>query len=217
MFKLRTVRSKIVLLLIVGLIGILTNAGVNRYTGKIKDAYYDLTRHSQAIKLQVLDTLGLEQQIINRRDAEVFKKLRKAEDQLLDSIALLKNSLVDQTLHDLVAELESAQNHHLKLFQQITENLGRMDDSRNTMADASGKVSTTMTEIVDGIVAEETNLMMTGEDLPAVKRSFRDLAKDLLISINLKTLNLQDLFVLGDAGQYQTQQQELAKRLGQDR
>ena len=53
-----------------------------------------------------------------------------------------------------------------------------------------------MTEIVDGIVAEETNLMMTGDDLPAVKRSFQNLAKDLLISVNLKTLNLQDLFVL---------------------
>ena len=104
MIKLHTVRSKIVFLLLVGLIGILSNAGVNRYTQNIKNAYFDLTRDSQEIKLQVFDSLRLEQQFINRRNAEVLDRLQKSENQLQASIDMLKGRL-EKFCEDVSKEL----------------------------------------------------------------------------------------------------------------
>ncbi len=213
-----TVRFKIVLLVVIGLVGILANAGVSRYTERIKDRQLNLIKYCQVIRVQVLDCLRLEQQIIGRRDELILKRLNQTSTQLTASIAELKTKVADKAFRDLVEELEIAQNHHLKVFHDIEQNLEKIDTARSTMAETSVKMSQVLRHIVDLITEDETTRNMIGDAmLPASMNTFRDQVKELLISINQKNLNLQDLFVLSDLEMYQSREMESGKRLTQDR
>ncbi len=209
----RTIKSKILVLLVLGITIILLNAGADRYKNRLKDNNVKLSTQSHETQLYVLESLRAEEQFINRHDPEIIKEIDKSNKLLLDTMQKLRNSSQDVQITKIAEELIKKQNEHQQLFQTISANQETMDTARKGLNTNVTLGNGSLRKIVDTIAEEQTNKIMQGEDLSPAESTLRDLVKDFLITVNVKSQNLQDLLVSGDDKQYEQTRQSVAKRV----
>ena len=216
MFYFKTIRSKIIVLLSLGLLIIVLNAGADGYKTSLKDQNTDLSNQSQAIQLYVLDSLMAEEQFVNRRDPEILKEVNQSNALLLETMKKLQSSSQDARIGGIADDLIKAQGEHQELFKSIGANLEAMDQAWLSLNAKTSETGALLLKIVDTIATEETNKIMQGDSLAEGEIALRDLIKDLLIGINAKVQNIQELFVSGDSQRFEQRAQELGKRLAKE-
>ena len=216
MFRLNTVKSKIIFLVVLGLIVLAVSAGGSLFVAQRQKLNAELARNSQAIQVDLVEILMLEEQFINRRNPELLDKAAKSGSHLLQVISTLRNLTQNGQILERIDALEKAQKSHEQVFKDISAILNGIDNNRKGLAVADNQAVDALGQAANKITELETNKAMLGEDLPSTYITLRSVIKDLIIPINVIALNLQDLFILGDQDGYLAKQKELSGKLKQE-
>ncbi len=157
-----------------------------------------------------------EEQFINQRDPKILEKITRSNTRLMETMRELQATSHDAEIQGAAVELIKAQDGSQNLFKNISASLEAMDKVRVSLNEKTSEVGALLIKIVDTIATEETNKIMLGDSLSEGEITLRDLIKDLLITVNVKIQNLQDLFVTGNSEQFEQRAQELSTRLDKE-
>ena len=216
MLRFQTIRSKVLVLLVLGLLILGLNAGGAWYTDRLKTSSMRFIQQISDVKYGVTNIMLLEERYINLLDSKILEEIKNAEQALDASLQQALALAPSQKVRELLGELKKAQDEHVKVFSAIQANRVSLEENRRTYAVKGEEAVTGLKQISVAIDQEENRLIMQGEDLSAGLQALRGMAKDILVTISLMKIGLQDLFVLADAQAYQTHKAEMDKtvRLG---
>jgi hypothetical protein len=209
----KTVRSKIVALLLLGGLCLALIAGVNIYNNYVLSGVMEVARHNQDMSSGVIARILLQNRYIQNQDPALYEQINqlnasiKAQDEkagdIIEDAELLA---IGTQLNQIIAKRE--QN-----FLRVVEVIKTMTEARKEMTSTMAQVGAVFQKTLDAITEEETQKLMFGEDIDAKKLAVREVYKNLLLFISNKYINLQGLFVLADLDAYNSQLAELQKRL----
>ncbi|MCB2188132.1 MAG: hypothetical protein KQJ78_17070 [Deltaproteobacteria bacterium] len=213
MIQFYTVRAKILVLVILGLAIIAVISLGNWYTAHQKKLGAELLAQSKSIEVDVVQTLMLEEQFINRRSPQLRAKITEASQAIETSIAQARASSHEPATVDLIDQLGEAQKTHFQQFKDIEANLEKIESARKELASLQIKANTLLHKPVEAINQEEAAQQMRAEDLDVMKNALRDSIKDELISLSEQAVNITDLFVLANYEAYMGRRQKIEKAL----
>jgi len=191
-----TIKSKIILLAVVGILGLLISAAVNTVVNVQKRKDIALAKNSQVITQIILKEVLLSNTTSTSNPmVKEFSELHAHAKDILSQIQVLA---VDEKTSATATTVVDNENQLAEIFLKITAINQTIDNYKNSTLEESAKVGELVRNMIGLINQEETMLAMEGELLPAVTMAFRDEIKNTRSLVDSRTIAGQNLFLLGD-------------------
>jgi len=191
-----TIRNKIILLAVVGILGLIIAIAVNIVVNIQKSKDITLAENSQTIAQIILkEVLLINTTSSNNPMTSAFSDLHTQAKNVLAQIQSLARDKNSRNTATTVADNE---NQLAEIFQKLTANNKSIDSYKTTTLQESAKVGELVRNMIGLINQDETMLAMEGELLPAVTMAFRDEIKNTRSLVDSRTIVGQNLFLLGD-------------------
>lgn len=207
----RTVRARIVLILLVGILGMGVLVGVNKILDLQKNRNIRMGLESQAIRTGILNVNQIEEAFINRHDPallEEYGELREAFERKLKSVgAAASNSRIES----LVGEIDRVEKQNAGAFSSVVEVVQQMDKDMDALNQTIREMNGIMSKMIGEIDAKEGRLMMDGEFLGQTEAGLRWELKDFLNYGRDKVLSIFRLLLFSNMEAYQTTREALAE------
>ncbi len=191
-----TIRKKIILLALVGILGLLISAAVSTIVGIQKDKDVALAGMSQTMahlilkEVLLINTTSTGQPMVNE-----FSDLHTDAQKTLSHIQSLAG---DPKIRETTKAVGDNEKQLAEIFKKITTNNQTVDNYKKNIFLQSSKVSELVKNTINTINQEETNLAMEGEVLPAATMALRDEIKNSLSLVDSRTITGQNLFLVGN-------------------
>ena len=195
-------------MIIVGL-----NALVTNYTKRLKDLNNTLSHRATDIQVSVLENLMIEAQYMSNREPEFLKKISEIDARFGKVLATMMALSEDQDTKSFIDRLGAAYLEHQKVFKKISSCLTNFDETQKTFAAVNEHISDALVNIINNVEDKAVNMLMQGEDLPQGFDTLKNLAKDMLISLNINARNLQNLLAGGLSENYDQQHAAMGKKI----
>ncbi|MEW5725758.1 MAG: methyl-accepting chemotaxis protein [Thermodesulfobacteriota bacterium] len=207
------IRTRIILLSLVGIVGMCGIAGVNFYLDRTKSKNIEVGRMSQAVSGGVLNIMLIEERFINTSDQKLLQEQNALHDALTREMEQIKAGAVQEEIRKLAQRMIEAEKAHDEIFDNIAQILQARNESRDQIAAKTTEIAELLSKVVSAIDQEEARLMMTGEFVEPIKASARKEIKDLLYLGNERLLNIfRTLFLFADAAMYESNKAEIIKK-----
>jgi methyl-accepting chemotaxis protein len=198
MLSLRTVAGKIRALLLIGVIVVAAIASVNYLFQKMRQQNTDLLGYSQDVQTWVIRSLLWEERLIQNDEKSVLAKITEADTHINTALEQARTSTSRPELIELIQKLSQSQSDHKKIFETLRGKHEVLVKSRADFEISNRELRSAATQLSEAITQEETNAVMTGEDLSKAVLVIRDQVNGLMLSYSDIVSNFQALMVLQD-------------------
>jgi methyl-accepting chemotaxis protein len=197
------VRTKIILLASIGVIGLLLVSGISVFLNLSMDKDLHVSRDSQEIVHLSLQGILLEEKFINTGAEALISLINAHGKKRQEIIPRIKFMAKDERVRRSADQIEIMAKKHTRTFADIVANIAIIDRDRNAITEKILQLSQSINQVVENITREETELMMEGESLDPTNLALRDEFKVLMSAFDQKLLNIQNLFVFNDAKRFE--------------
>ncbi len=209
-----TIKSKLIIFTIVGILGVSSISIINKYfdNSKNKDVY--LGRLSQEIATNILNIMLIEDQLISssNNDRSAYKKERNV---MRTTMTLVKENAKNSTIQKAADDIFKLETEHAAIFKDILQTLVDLNGTKEAYNKNNERISQHLKTIIKSIDTEDTELMMEGELLSVEKMSARKETVDFLSFGNERLINLlSNLLIYNDLEKYLEKQKEIEKAMG---
>jgi methyl-accepting chemotaxis protein len=196
-----TIKNKIILLAAVGILGLLLVSAINYIidTAKVRDyRVMDISR-------EIVQVILNEVLIINTSSAVDPKadEFQKEHDYAGELIAEIKALSEGERINSILQTMETAEKKLKEVDSAFIENNKIITSHKNHILQEVSTVAGAVLEILGSINEKETELAMEGDLLPPATMVFRDEIKNVLNTINERTIAIQGLFLANDGERFQ--------------
>ena len=198
----RTVRSRIFLILAVGILGMGVLVGVNKVLDLKKNNEIQVGSESQEIRTGILRVLQTEEAYINGRDEEKLETYAVLRDALEQTVASIRSKAADREVEGLAGEIARLEEENAKAFSSVVDIIHRMDRDMAEMNRLIQEMNDVMGGIVSAIDNEETMMMIEGNFLDQTKSGLRWEFKDFLTYGREKILSVFRLLLFSSMDDY---------------
>ncbi len=189
----RTIWVRIMALLVLGLVFLVINGGVNYFADNEKNLSVDIGFNGQELVLRTADVMALENRYQLTRDPLLLQEIAKVRKAVFESGSKLAGEVRDRESRELVDKMMTSVKGQQELFGRIVQTMKEMDATLHDYDTRIGAVQDSANRIIGAITQKETQLMMEAESLSVNEVSLRDQLKDLGIIISRKAENLHGL------------------------
>lgn len=211
-FKALSIRSKILMLVILGVIGVAGMSGLAKYSGVKKNTYMTVLQQSQTVETVMLQIMMAEEKFINTLDSQELSSLGDYRHRLEEALTRIKSYDVGAEIINEAALMSKTEAEHARVFQLVAQGLDEMSKAKVDLFKKIESVNVQMKKIVDALDKEELRLFPQGEYLSFDKSGLRKEAGDLLVALSDRLLNIQDLLLYGNVSKYHEARQAIEKR-----
>ena len=131
-------------------------------------------------------------------------------DRVMASIKSMDNS---EAVDKIIEEAHKTLADHREIFDKSKEAAIRIKDLRLVLTEHFQASDDNLRSIIELITKEETNLVMTGEDLPGNKVALRDSMKENLGFSSAEMLNVTDLLAFADTETFSKKDKMLREKI----
>jgi methyl-accepting chemotaxis protein len=212
-FKSLSIRSKIIMLVILGVIGVASISGFAKYSAIKKNTYMRVQQQSQTIEAVMLEIMMAEEKFINSLDSTELSGLTEYRKQLGASLTELKSFDVGTEIASDAANMSQTETEHARVFQMLAQGLNDMSKVQADLLANIASVGTHLEKVLAAIENEEAMLLTQGDSLPNEKNELRKEMSDVLVLGSNRMMNIQDLLLHGDSSRYREARQGIDKKL----
>lgn len=210
-----SIRSKITLLLGVGL-AILSMLGVTAmFLDLAKGSKYTLATHSQELALNVSQNMMNEEQFIAQKDERLLARIdeiRAKNDSVLKEL-LASTSGEDR---EMIDQINTRDKSRRELFEQVKKSRAEFDTERANYDSLLKSLSASMAAVIGSISQEESFIAMEGGALSANEASLRDQIVALQGRIDKRLIAMHSLMLRHDFDNFRKIRDGVAEKARQD-
>ncbi|WP_022665203.1 methyl-accepting chemotaxis protein [Desulfospira joergensenii] len=210
-----TIKSKLIIFAFVGVLGVSSISGINKYFEHSKNQDIVLGRLSQEIATAISNIMFMEEQMISSSDDDLsaYTQERKSLEKIMTRVRETADQDEIKKAADDIFKLEA---RHAQIFKDISETLLRIDKTKEAYNTSNETITSLLKTVVKSIDYEDTELMMEGELLSSEKISARKETIDFLFFGNERLINLlSNLFIYNDLEKYLAKRDEIEKAMDQ--
>lgn len=209
-----TVRVKMILLSVLGILGMIAIFGISRYLDVITERNLSIERKSQSVVQTALQIMMIEEKFINSRNKELLPEYKSLRNELKKLIFSLKDISVSDGGMELAEKIIGFEDHHANIFHSVENNIMHIDENKEALNTAVQ----TMREVLNEEVAvsiddEDVRLMTAGEIIEPFKMELRREIKDFITLWNHRLLNTQELLLFSEADIYEKKHKNIIENL----
>ncbi len=208
-----TIKAKILSLLILAMIILGVNAAVTKYINQLKHINNTLSGQATNIQVGVLETLMTEAQYTGSREEVLLKKIAELDARIRKVLEKMQSLSTNRDTKSFIDTLGSAHLEHQGIFKKISSSLVTFDDAQREIAAVNAKISSALVNLTKSIADKADNLLIEDKELPQNFVGLKNLAKDMLISMNLTGRNLQNLLAGALTQKYAEQHDALYREI----
>ncbi len=212
-FKALSIRNKIFMLVILGIMGVTCISGVAKYFAAKKNTYASVLKHSQMVEILMLQVMMAEEKFINTLDPNELSSLSDCRQRLGEALERIRSFDVGAGIGNDASAMSQTEAEHARIFRLTAQGLDEMDKAKADFFAKIELIDTHLKKIVGAIEREEALLNTTGEFLDSNKNALRKEVSDLLVLMSDRIMNIQDLFLHGNASKYHAARQAIEKNL----
>ncbi len=210
--KLSSIRTKIFILMFLGVAGVAGISGFSKYSELQKDKYIKVLRQSQAAETSIVQIMMLEEKFMNGLDSAELSGLDEYRKKLNSALSEIKSFDVGAGIGDDAAAMSKSEEEHARIFQQAAQGLRVIGKAKADLLTGIGSVNMNLKKILDAIELEEAMLFTQGEYLGNDKNGLRKELNDVVILGSDRVMNVQDLLLNGDIAKYKQTRQAIEKK-----
>ncbi len=212
-FKSLSIRNKIFMLVILGVIGVASISGFAKYSAIKKNTYMRVQQQSQTIEAVMLQIMMAEEIFINSLDSAELSSLAEYRKRLGASLAELKSFDVGAEIASDAEIMSQTEAEHSRVFQMMSQGLNDISKAQAGLLANIASVGTHLEKVLAAIETEEAMLLTQGDSLPAEKNELRKEMSDVLVLGSDRMMNIQNLLLHGDSSRYREARQGIDKKL----
>ncbi len=195
-----TIKGKIILLALVGILGLIFSSAVNIALDKKKGEDMSLAGFSQEIAEVILkEVLLISTATVEKPMIEEFSAQHQLALTALDRSQALST---DEKTKKTKVVLENNEKQLADAFQSVTQNNKAMATEKNAGLAIAIQIGTLVQNTINAISKEETAKVMEGKQLSTATIIYRDEIREVLSLVKSRTIVIQNLFLLEDAEAY---------------
>ena len=208
----RTVRSRIFLILAVGILGMGVLVGVNKILDFQRQQAIEVGAESQEIRTGILKILQTEEAYVSGREEKSLETYGVLRDSLGQAVASVRSKATDREIEGLADEIARLEEENARAFSSVVGIIQGMD---RDMAEMNGLIRE-MNEVMGGIVSaidnEESMMMIEGNFLDQTKAGLRWEFKDFLTYGREKILSIFRLLLFSSMDDYRQAGERLQEK-----
>jgi methyl-accepting chemotaxis protein len=197
-----SIRAKVIILPVLGIVGMGVIASVNKYLDSNKGRDIAVGRESQAASGGIVKMMLIEEQFVNRHDKALLAEYKGHQAGLGKRASDLQSKAVDPEIRNRVDAVIAIEKEHGAIFEQMVQNIESMDKAKAELAARIQQMNASLQKIVGSIDQEDARLITEGEFLDSTKGGARKEISTFLGVGNEKLLNIQNLLLFSDVKQF---------------
>lgn len=210
--KFSSVRARIILLIVLGIVGMCVLGVMNRYIESSKSRDIAVGRTGQALSTNILRIMKVQEAFINSHKKALLTDYEKARQAFSSAVSGILSTATDDETRTLAREIKSLEENQASIFATMVKTVATMDQTRNRLKARLGEMNSALEEIIASIDQKETELMMEGESLDTTQIGARREIKGFLNYGTERILNIVNLLLFADMDAYQTAKETLEKK-----
>ncbi len=210
-----TIRTRILILPILGILGMLFLSGMNWYLNEIKKKDLKLQELSTGISGSIIAQVLNENRFLVTGDEALIKSYEEESNRVDRFLSQLKEKSREEDVGELIQQIAGLKKEHDSIFNALAKNMEQLEKTRNLFTRHIKNLTATLQNMIDAINQEESNLLMEGESLDASKVSLRKELKDFLGFGNTLHINVQELLLFNDGGLFKKKSSTLDKKMAE--
>jgi methyl-accepting chemotaxis protein len=189
-----SIRARIALLLLSGVLFLITNAVVNYGAARSMRHTLQSSLLAQNIALRAADLMALENRFFSTAEAALIDQIASTRSQMSADLVHLSRFVTDSAHRDLVASLEALTREEEQGFDRVHQAMAALEEAHATFLNRLEAARNATREMIDQITQKETSLIMEAEALGTTEVSLRDIMKDVGFALNERAADLELLF-----------------------
>jgi methyl-accepting chemotaxis protein len=204
-FKLfASIKAKIMLLSVLCICAMCAMVTVNQYLDGKKNRAIAVGRSSQAIALQVLQAMMIEEKFMNRGERSLLTAFDEIEADLGQLIAKTASAATDPQATGILKEIQTVAGRHAATFRKASEVLSEIGGLKEEINGHIGEIEQKLGQIVLAIDTQKLALFTEGKELDPNLKTLQDETKNLIALANKIIVNLHTIFTYADPEKYET-------------
>ena len=212
-FKSLSIRNKIFMLVILGVIGVASISVFAKYSAIKKNTYMRVQQQSQTIEAVMLQIMMAEEIFTNSLDSAELSSLAEYRKKLGASLAELKSFDVGAEIASDAEIMSQTEAEHSRVFQMMAQGLNDISKAQASLLANIASVGAHLEKVLAAIETEEAMLLTQGDSLPLEKNELRKEMSDVLVLGSDRMMNIQNLLLHGDSSRYREARQGIDKKL----
>ena len=168
-FKSLSIRNKIFMLVILGVIGVASISVFAKYSAIKKNTYMRVQQQSQTIEAVMLQIMMAEEIFINSLDPAELSSLAEYRKKLGASLAELKSFDVGAEIASDAEIMSQTEAEHSRVFQMMAQGLNDISKAQAGLLANIASVGAHLEKVLAAIETEEAMLLTQGDSLPLRK------------------------------------------------
>ena len=207
------IKIKIYLLPLLGIVAIIWLHFLGIMISSKVNKTMQLERNGSKIALNSSRLLIVEMEYLTKLDENTLKSINKYTDEIHKNILFSKELSTEEVLTNGFISIENAVSDHIEVFDESRKIKVAINQSKELMANKFDTGQSALLQGINTITEEETNLIMTGEELPGNMIALRDAFKEFSVEFLMVRMNIIDLMAFSDVESYTKTRNDLYKKL----
>jgi methyl-accepting chemotaxis protein len=208
-----TIRARIVILSLSGIIGLCLMAGINQYLDHTGKKYLELGGFSRDIQEHTLQAMLMQQRFLADHLPEQAEAHKQLESHIGDAARKIRSSGSGEEVESLSARILAVIEEMGTVFKSVVETSLEADQKTTAMLEKLQAIQTVINQAVNSIDYEAAMAVTMGDVIDINKGSLRGELKDYFTLWAERLLNIQALLLGGNEEQYAAKKEQLEKRL----
>ena len=204
-----SIRVKIIILSLFGILGMVLVSGVNGYIDLLRRSDQEVGKLSQETVQMALERGRVELKVMNGETGKLEAEHKGMSDSIAKGLTQIKETSKNDETRSLAQAILIDEEAHSKIFSTVLNNVRAINQDKQAIIETLKELSGKLGSVIETINAEEVELSMEGEDLDPTKGSLRMELKDFNSQWDKRLLNIQELFLIGDSAAYIAEKQAL--------
>ena len=200
-----SIRFRVVLISLLGILGMCLITGVNKYIDVGRGVQDEILSCIKSIENKTLLNMLIETQFLSTSEKSLLKQHDAVGVDIQSFLKRIQALSANKKNDEMVNKISKLEDSSRINFNKVVQNQFAMNASKNKILQQIGKISETVMKITTEIEQEAIMLNMEGESIDPVKIDIRLEYQDYVNIWNEKFINVQNLFLVANPGQYKSE------------
>lgn len=208
-----TIRARVLILSLSGIIGLCLVAGINQYLDRTQDRHLELGTFSRNVQEHTLQAMLMQHRFLADHLPEQAEAHGQLEEQIAAAARQIDTSGSGDEVEHLSGKILSTVEQMSSVFQSVVETTHATDQNTSAMIEKLQAIQAIIDQAVNAIDYEAAMAITMGDVIDNSKASLRGELKDYFTLWAERFINTQGLLLGGREEQYVEQKEALEKRL----
>ncbi len=199
-----SIRFRVVLISLFGILGMCLITGVNKYIDVGRGVQDEILSSIKSIENKTLLNMLIETQFLSTSEKSLLKQHDTAGADIQSSLKRIQALSANKKIDEMVNKISKLEDSRSINFNKVVQNQFAMNASKKKILQQIGKMSETIMKIAAEIEQESIMLEMEGESIDPIKIDIRLEYQDYMNIWNAKFINVQNLFLVAAPEQYKS-------------